>query len=234
MKFNLMSKYLLICISFSFFLFSCGNSKKAVETKPTKTTDYINPKSDIAIAGSVNFENEESLTIYSAIIKNVIGEKPGAYIGNEMDKLAKQLQDNLNYSELLRAGEGLILEFNSKTDFYFNTGKTNLNSNSKQSLDIIISVLKQYPKINLIIETHTDASGDEDINMKLSQDRVESIKTYLVEKGIDTSRINTKAFGENQPKVDNDTAENRQLNRRVEFGFYASEDLKEEAKNKTQ
>jgi outer membrane protein OmpA-like peptidoglycan-associated protein len=61
-----------------------------------------------------------------------------------------------------------------------------------------------------------------------------SIKNYLLEKGIDSSRIKTKAFGENQPKVNNETLENRQLNRRVDFGFYASDALKEEAINKTQ
>lgn len=229
-----MSKDILICFTICFLLFSCGNSKKAVGAKSTETSDYINPKADIAITGSVNFDNEESLTIYSAIIKNVIGEKPGAYIGNEMDKLANQLQEVLDYSELLRAGEGLILEFNSTSDFYFDTGKTNLNSNTKQSLDIISSVLKKRQKVNLIIETHTDADGDNEVNMKLSKERVQSIKNYLVEKGIDNNRINTKAFGENQPKFKNDSAENRKRNRRVEFGFYASEDLKDEAKKQTE
>ena len=229
-----MSKSFFICFTFSFLLFACGKTKKTVETTSDQSSDYINPKSDIAITGSVNFDNEESLTIYSAIIKNVIGDKPGAYIGNEMDQLANQLQDVLDYSELLRAGEGLILEFNSTSDFYFDTGKTNLNTNSKQSLDEVASVLKQYPKVNLIIETHTDASGDEKVNMKLSQERVQSIKDYLVENEIDASRIKTKAFGENQPKFNNDTPENRQLNRRVEFGFYASEALKQEARNSTQ
>ena len=228
-----MTKHLIIFFITSFLLFSCGNSKKAVETKPVEKDDYINPKSEIALAGPVNFDNNESLTIYSAILKNVIGDKPGAYIGNEMDKMALFFQKDLNYSELLRAGEGLILEFNSNTDFYFNTGKTNLNAATKQSLLAVVSALKQFPKTNIIIETHTDASGDEDVNMKLSQERVESIKAHLVESGIDESRIKTKAFGENQPKVDNETKENRQLNRRVEFGFYASEELKDEALTKT-
>jgi len=227
-----MSKYFLICISF--LLFACGNSKKTVETKPSKTLDYINPNSDVAIAGAVNFDNEESLTIYSAIIKNVIGGKPGAYIGNKMDKLAQEFQDQLNYSELLRAGEGLILEFNSQTDFYFDTGKSKLNSKSQESLDLILKVLNQYSKVHIIVETHTDASGDEEVNMKLSQDRVKSIKRYLVDNGINEKRIKIKAFGETQPKINNDTAENRQLNRRIEFGFYASEDLKEEAKKLTE
>ncbi|MBS3738326.1 OmpA family protein [Mesohalobacter halotolerans] len=228
-----MSKHLFIGFAICFLALACGNTKKTVETKPSQSTDYINPQSDIAITGSVNFDNEESLTIYSAIIKNVIGDKAGAYIGNEMDKIASQLQETIDYSELLRAGEGLILEFNSTSDFYFNTGKTNLNYNSKQNLDIIASVLKENPKVHLIIETHTDANGNEEVNMQLSQERVQSIKDYLVEKGIDASRIKTKAFGENQPKVNNDTKENRQRNRRVEFGFYASEELKEEALTQT-
>jgi outer membrane protein OmpA-like peptidoglycan-associated protein len=205
-----------------------------VETK-TKVEEnaFINASENLALAGSVNFEDEESLTIYSAILKNVIGDKAGAYVGNQMDKLAASLQNEFNYSELLRAGEGLILEFNTESDLYFDTGKTSLNPSSREVLDKIITILGQHPKSNIIIETHTDNSGDDAVNLKMTSERLSSIQNYLLENGIKESRLKSKAFGESQPKFKNDTSQNRAKNRRVEFGFYASDALKEEARNMT-
>lgn len=229
-----MLKHIFIACIFSFLVIGCGGKKETASNKTFNEDSYINPNSDIAIAGSVNFDNDENLSIYSAILKNVVGDKSGAYIGHQMDKLAAFFERDLDHSELLRAGEGLILEFNSNTDFYFKTGKTNLNESSKQSLSQIIAGLNKYPKMNLVIETHTDAAGDEEVNMKLSQERVQSIQAYLTAQGVENNRITVKAIGENQPKVDNITQENREANRRVVFGFYASEELKEEAKDKTE
>lgn len=223
--------YSLICC----LIISCGGNKKTIDPKPEEKKEvYINPNDDVAIAGSMNFEDEESLTIYSAILKNVIGDKAGAYIGNQMDKLAGTVESEMPYSELLRAGEGLILEFNTTSGLYFDTGKTTLNKSSKDVLNRLILALEKYPKVNVIIETHTDNSGDEAINMKMTTDRVASIGAYLTENGISQERVKTKAFGEDQPKYKNDSAKNRNKNRRVEFGFYASEALKEEAKSMTQ
>jgi outer membrane protein OmpA-like peptidoglycan-associated protein len=228
-----MLKPIILCFFTAFFIFSCGSKKDVVSKEPEKKDIFINTQDDVTIAGAVNFEDEESLSIYSAILKNVIGDKPGAYIGNQMDKLAVTLDGEMSYSELLRAGEGLILEFNTNSDLYFDTGKTTLNQSSKEVLDILANTLEKFPKINVIIETHTDNSGDDEVNMKMTNERVSSIESYLLGHGLDKSRLKIKAFGENQPKYKNDTSENRAKNRRVEFGFYASEALKEEARNMT-
>jgi outer membrane protein OmpA-like peptidoglycan-associated protein len=218
-----------------FILIGCDSQKKVVESKvPEEQKDIVDPETDLALAGAVNFEDEESLTIYSAILKNVIGDKPGAYIGHKMDKLASELENKLSYTDLLRAGEGLILEFNNKSELYFDSGKTNLNESSKNALLKILTVLNNYPGINLIVETHTDSSGDEEVNMKMTTERATSIENYFVENNLDQDRLKIKAFGESQPRYKNDTEENRKKNRRVEFGFYASDELKAEAKNMTQ
>lgn len=215
-------------------LVACDSQKKAIESKDySKDVDTVNPNTELALAGAVNFEDDESLSIYSAILKNVVGQKPGAYIGHKMDKLASELDKELDYSDLLRAGEGLILEFTNSSEIYFDSGKTTLNTSSKNALLKIIDRLKNYPGINIIVETHTDSSGDDEVNMKLTEERVNSIKTYLLENGLSHERIKTKAFGDYQPRYNNESEQNRKKNRRVEFGFYASEDLKAEATNMT-
>jgi outer membrane protein OmpA-like peptidoglycan-associated protein len=230
----MLNRLFIISIVVCFFV-SCGSKKTAVETKtPSNQTEVVNPNTDLALAGAVNFEDEDSLSIYASILKNVIGNKPGAYIGYQMDKLASKFENDLSFTELLRAGEGLILEFNTTSGLFFDSGKTNLNSSSKVVLDEVIMSMKNFPKVNIIIESHTDSSGDEAVNMKMTHERVASIETYLIENGIVESRVKAKAFGESQPRFKNDTEVNRKKNRRVEFGFYASDALKEEAKNMTE
>jgi outer membrane protein OmpA-like peptidoglycan-associated protein len=70
--------------------------------------------------------------------------------------------------------------------------------------------------------------------MTMTSQRLESIKKYLLDMGIDRNRLKTKAFGETQPRYQNNTEENRKRNRRIEFGFYASDALKNEAEAMTQ
>ena len=83
------------------------------------------------------------------------------------------------------------------------------------------------------MEGHTDSAGPDDYNMKLSQQRAESVTQYLVAKGIDVGRFTTKWYGESQPRGDNSTTEGKAKNRRVELAIVASEELKEEAKQNT-
>jgi len=77
--------------------------------------------------------------------------------------------------------------------------------------------LKANPDVHISIEGHTDSVGPDTYNLRLSQRRAEAVETYLVGKGIDEDRIETRGFGESKPITDNDTAEGRAENRRVEI-----------------
>jgi OOP family OmpA-OmpF porin len=77
--------------------------------------------------------------------------------------------------------------------------------------------MKQYPDLNVVIEGHTDSVGTAAYNKKLSQQRAESVKKYMVEKGgIDANRLKAQGFGMDKPIASNKTKEGRQQNRRVE------------------
>ena len=86
-------------------------------------------------------------------------------------------------------------------------------------LQNIIEIMLVFPDIKLNIEAHTNSNGDEDENLELSIKRAESVKTYLVSKGIAADRITAEGFGETDPKMSNDTPEGLEANRRVEFTF---------------
>jgi OOP family OmpA-OmpF porin len=102
-------------------------------------------------------------------------------------------------------------------DILFEQGKTNLLMQSYPELDLVVSFLKTNPKVKIELAGHTDNRGIPSQNVKLSQARVDKVKSYLVSKGIEGKRISGKGYGGSKPIASNDAEETRQLNRRVEF-----------------
>lgn len=99
----------------------------------------------------------------------------------------------------------------------FETAKDVIKDESKPSLDELAEVLLKKSTWKLEIAGHTDNVGDDNKNMVLSKKRAESLKSYLVSKGIEATRLNTLFYGETKPIADNDTPEGRKKNRRVEM-----------------
>ena len=78
-------------------------------------------------------------------------------------------------------------------------------------------MLKEFPSISLEISGHTSSEGDKAFNQKLSQERADAVKQWLVEKGIPSDRIKTRGVGADEPIADNKSAAGRTKNRRIEF-----------------
>ena len=81
----------------------------------------------------------------------------------------------------------------------------------------IYALMKDHGDLKFEIGGHSDGDGDEAYNTKLSQQRADAVKTELVNKGIDASRLTTKGYGKSKPIADNNTPEGKANNRRVEF-----------------
>lgn len=99
----------------------------------------------------------------------------------------------------------------------FDTAKSTIRGASRPTLDQAASVLNEYPDLRVMITGHTDGDGSRDLNMTLSADRAAAVKTYLVSKGVDGGRIETRGAGPDEPIADNNTKEGKQKNRRIEF-----------------
>src|SRR5882724_9179823 len=112
-----------------------------------------------------------------------------------------------------QTNRGLVLTVG---DVLFATGKAEVAAGGLRSIDKLAEFLKKNPTRNLLIEGHTDNTGPEDFNLKLSQQRADAVKDVLVSRGVGTDRITTKGYGPKYPVVANDTAAGRQQNRRVE------------------
>ena len=99
----------------------------------------------------------------------------------------------------------------------FKTGSAEITKASYPFLDGIAEYMKENPSFTLSIVGHTDSQGDEAYNQKLSEDRAEAVKSYLIKKGVGEIVINASGKGESEPIADNNTAEGREKNRRVVF-----------------
>jgi len=167
-------------------------------------------------------------TAKGAIIGAAVGGAAGAIIGDQMDRQARELKQNIPGATVERVGEGIQVTFASGLLYDFDsdavkpTARTNLLSLS-QSLD-------KYPGSDLLILGHTDSVGTDDYNKRLSVRRADAAAEYLVGQGVERSRIATGGLGEEEPIAPNDTPDGRSRNRRVEVAIYASEKLREEAR----
>ena len=102
-------------------------------------------------------------------------------------------------------------------NLFFDLGKATLKPESGPELKRILQVMTENKSLVIEISGHTDNTGSDEINDKLSLERANAVKDNLLKGGIDTSRIRTKGYGKSKPKADNSTEEGRQINRRVEI-----------------
>ncbi|MFT6965511.1 MAG: OOP family OmpA-OmpF porin [Marivirga sp.] len=114
--------------------------------------------------------------------------------------------------ELIPSGENTLLRLNIN----FEEGNSDLVEESFPELDKLIAMLNEYQGMEIQLEGHTDFRGSATANIRLSEERVEAVKQYIISKEIDNKRISTKAFGGTQPLTRENTAEAKLTNRRVE------------------
>ncbi len=102
----------------------------------------------------------------------------------------------------------------------FKTESDEINPSSFTRLNISAKDLKRNPDLKVIVAGHTDNMGDPAFNQELSLKRAEAVKAYLIDKGIDSSRLIARGYGDSQPAASNDTQEGRAKNRRVELRIH--------------
>ena len=143
------------------------------------------------------------------------------------DKFFAQ-SENLNLDSLVKCGYkeihkdlylvpieiGQVVRLNN---VFFDFDKWDLRPESYVELDRVVKLLTENPAIEIEMSAHTDSYGSDEYNFKLSDNRARSVMGYILSKGIAPDRITSQGYGETKPVAPNDSPENRQLNRRVEF-----------------
>lgn len=163
------------------------------------------------------------------ILGAAIGGVAGGLIGEYMDQQAAKIREDLEGAKVERVGEGILITFDS--GILFDHDSYALRSATRENLNELAPTLNKYDDTDLMILGHTDNTGTNAYNETLSERRAGSVNNYLVSRGVESTRMSTTGYGETDPIATNETAEGRQLNRRVEVVIVANKKLQRAAKN---
>ena len=219
-------KYLLVISG----LFVCCNifgQMQPTETKSLMNLVITDFKGKPQASETLIFKGQKSAVEY----KVTTGKDGKAQIllpeGDTYDVSYRDFIEQVNYSRVEIPTEpgmftyDLLIKYEPEKvfrleDVYFDTGKATLKPESNKALNELAELLKAKPSMNIEIAGHTDADGDDDTNMKLSQERANSVVKYLISKSISSTRLTAKGYGETQPVATNTTEEGKKQNRRTE------------------
>jgi outer membrane protein OmpA-like peptidoglycan-associated protein len=134
---------------------------------------------------------------------------------NDKATMRTRLSEQLNAILQTRdSARGLIV---SMSDVLFDTGKYSLKPGAREKLAKVAGILLAYPGLNIEVGGYTDNVGGDEMNQKLSENRADSVRDYLVQQGVTTNSVSAKGFGNTLPVASNDNSTGRQQNRRVEL-----------------
>ncbi len=166
-----------------------------------------------ALVGKGTGDNDKKRYVWGA----ALGALAGSAIGNYMDKQEEAFREELADSgvEVYREGDSIRLSIPGNITFPNDSAA--IVTGFYPVLEDVAKVLNRYEKTKLSIEGHTDSVGDVNYNRQLSMQRANSVANYLQSTNVMGSRLQTLGMGESQPIANNDNAQGRQKNRRVEL-----------------
>lgn len=161
-----------------------------------------------------------------ALIGGVAGAAVGGGIGNYMDRQAAEMKRKLPEAAIARQGDKLYVALPS--GILFDVDRDQVKPSARDQVGKAAEVLVKYPDTFVTVEGHTDSSGSEEHNRKLSERRAAGVRDLLASGGVAASRLAVRGYGETDPVADNATPEGRQANRRVQLEIRPNEKLKAE------
>ena len=152
-----------------------------------------------------------------ALIGAAAGAALGGGAGYYMDVQESKLRDKLRGTgvSVTRQGDNIVL--NMPNNVTFDSSSSTLKPAGANTLTGVAMVLKEYPKTAVNVVGYTDSTGSQDLNMRLSQQRADSVASSLIVQGVEASRVRTQGMGPANPIASNSTTEGKAQNRRVEI-----------------
>lgn len=152
-----------------------------------------------------------------ALIGAAAGAALGGGAGYYMDVQESKLRDKMRGTgvSVTRQGDNIVL--NMPNNVTFDSSSSTLKPAGANTLTGVAMVLKEYPKTTVNVVGYTDSTGSQDLNMRLSQQRADSVASSLIVQGVEASRVRTQGMGPANPIASNSTTEGKAQNRRVEI-----------------
>lgn len=170
-----------------------------------------------ALAGAV-IGHQSGNRDQGALIGAMIGAGAGGLVGSRLDKQKKELD---RIAETQRTEQGLITKL--KSDILFDTGKADLKPQAQGNITELANIMKKYPENVLTVKGYTDNTGSDKVNLPLSQNRAQAVKTKLIASGIPANTVTSIGMGSAQPVDNGSSAEAKAKNRRVEIEIAVDE-----------
>ncbi len=165
------------------------------------------------IGGVVGSRKDSKAARNLAVALGVIGAGVGAY----MDAQEEALRDELAQSGVRVVREGNNIRLVMPNQITFAVNQYQVKQAFHGTLSSVAKVLDEFDETQLHIAGHTDSSGSDAYNQKLSEQRAQSVANLLIHNGVASARLSTRGFGESQPIADNNTTDGKAQNRRVEL-----------------
>lgn len=194
-----------------------GNNIGGVEYDKAALGGLIGAAAGYGVSkGNANSSRQNNRAI---AIGALVGAGAGAYLDNKEKKLRQQMAGTgVDVTRNEDGSVGLIMPGN----ITFDTNQSTIKSNFYTTLGKVAQTLTEDNKSAILVTGYTDSTGNDSINIPLSQARAQAVASYLGRQGVPTSRINAQGQGASNPIASNSTASGREQNRRVEISVYAA------------
>ena len=169
-----------------------------------------------AVAGLISGDDAVERRQHALILAGV-GALAGGAVGYYMDRQEAELRAELQGTGVSVTRDGEHITLNMPGNVTFKTDSADLSPAFFDVLSSVAKVMEKYEKTVVEVAGHTDSTGSESYNQALSERRAASVAQYLASQGVDQQRLMTVGVGESRPIADNNTADGRQANRRVEI-----------------
>ena len=189
---------LLAILSFT----ACQTAQTAMQDRSTR--DAVIGTVIGAAAGAAVDDNKRAR---GALIGAVVGGLAGGAVGTYLERQATEIQDAIPDATLTGKGDTLIVGLPG--DLLFDSGSSSLSPGAAQNVASLGDTLVKYPETKIVIKGHTDSTGDESMNLRLSDERARNVKNYLVGRGVADYRITSIGMGEQFPVATNSTEAGR-------------------------
>jgi outer membrane protein OmpA-like peptidoglycan-associated protein len=190
------------------------NAQSGSPVKARIIVERLPFSNNIIVSSSDGGTGKYQLNIFNDIQYSIVVQADGYSTYSEIISV-NSLEETDSMKDILLTPSivGQILKMNK---LFFKQSTSKISESSYEELNSLYQLLKENPGMIIQLEGHTDFRGNAALNTKLSQDRVEEVKKYLVNKGIKKQRVKVKAFGGSMPLTTENTEEAQQMNRRVE------------------